>query len=278
MPTYNQLRQAFGLRAEDARSRRSPARPTEAFPTDPELTPGSEINDPDSLDFVRLFDIDGQRHPAGQRGGRGRGHTGDPPHHRWPPGCKAIYGSVDKVDAFTGMVSEPHVPGTEFGELQLAMWKRAVPGAARRRPVLLRQRPGPRPHPAARSASTSAEAWATSSPSTPTSRATSWNRTCSGLPSTDPSSGGRRLRVPATHTPVVGTEAASTRRDRGAGEPCLRAAPGALRIVWGRHLLPGVPAGVRERSGPPRLRTRHPAAPVEFVERQSCRPRDAMVG
>ena len=28
------------------------------------------------------------------------------------------------VDAFTGMVSEPHVAGTEFGELQLAMWTR----------------------------------------------------------------------------------------------------------------------------------------------------------
>ena len=26
------------------------------------------------------------------------------------------------VDAFVGMVSERHVPGTEFGELQLAMW------------------------------------------------------------------------------------------------------------------------------------------------------------
>ena len=35
---------------------------------------------------------------------------------------KAIFGDVDNVDAFTGMVSEPHVEGTEFGELQLAMW------------------------------------------------------------------------------------------------------------------------------------------------------------
>ena len=35
---------------------------------------------------------------------------------------KAIYGSVDKVDAFVGMVSERHVPGTEFGPLQLAIW------------------------------------------------------------------------------------------------------------------------------------------------------------
>jgi hypothetical protein len=39
---------------------------------------------------------------------------------------RAIYGpgNVNKVDAFVGMLSEPHVPGTEFGELQLAMWQR----------------------------------------------------------------------------------------------------------------------------------------------------------
>ena len=36
---------------------------------------------------------------------------------------RAIYGSVDKLDAFVGMVAEPHVPGTEFGELQRAIWK-----------------------------------------------------------------------------------------------------------------------------------------------------------
>jgi peroxidase len=29
---------------------------------------------------------------------------------------------VDEVDAFVGMLSEPHVPGTQFGELQLAIW------------------------------------------------------------------------------------------------------------------------------------------------------------
>src|SRR5207249_1091567 len=35
---------------------------------------------------------------------------------------RAIYGSVDNVDAFVGMVAEQHVPGTEFGPLQLALW------------------------------------------------------------------------------------------------------------------------------------------------------------
>jgi Animal haem peroxidase len=37
---------------------------------------------------------------------------------------KAIYGSVDKLDAFVGMVSEPHVAGSELGPLQLAIWRR----------------------------------------------------------------------------------------------------------------------------------------------------------
>ena len=37
---------------------------------------------------------------------------------------RAIYGNVDNVDAFVGMVSEKHVPGTEFGPLQLAIWKK----------------------------------------------------------------------------------------------------------------------------------------------------------
>jgi hypothetical protein len=33
-------------------------------------------------------------------------------------------GNVNKVDAFVGMLSERHVPGTEFGELQLAIWRK----------------------------------------------------------------------------------------------------------------------------------------------------------
>jgi hypothetical protein len=37
---------------------------------------------------------------------------------------RAIYGSVDNVDAFTGMVAEPHPAGSEFGELQRAIWAR----------------------------------------------------------------------------------------------------------------------------------------------------------
>ena len=37
---------------------------------------------------------------------------------------KAIYGTVGNLDAFVGMMSEPHVPGSEFGQVQLALWRR----------------------------------------------------------------------------------------------------------------------------------------------------------
>ncbi len=37
---------------------------------------------------------------------------------------KAIYGTVDRVDAFVGLVAERHVPGSDLGVLQQAIWKR----------------------------------------------------------------------------------------------------------------------------------------------------------
>jgi hypothetical protein len=37
---------------------------------------------------------------------------------------KGVYGNVDKVDAFVGANSEPHVAGSEMGELNLAMWRK----------------------------------------------------------------------------------------------------------------------------------------------------------
>ena len=37
---------------------------------------------------------------------------------------RAIYGNVDRVDAFVGVSAEPHVPGSELGETELAMWTR----------------------------------------------------------------------------------------------------------------------------------------------------------
>ena len=36
---------------------------------------------------------------------------------------EAIYQDIDNLDAFSGMIAEEHLPGTEFGELQHAIWK-----------------------------------------------------------------------------------------------------------------------------------------------------------
>ena len=76
--------------------------PTESFPADPELTPGAEIDDPDSLDYVSP--------------GKRRTTTA--------ARLKAIYGDVSGLDAIVGMMAEPRLPGSEFGELQHAIWKK----------------------------------------------------------------------------------------------------------------------------------------------------------
>ncbi|MFI6598437.1 peroxidase family protein [Nonomuraea sp. NPDC050536] len=122
MPGYNQLRAALGLATRSSFAAVT-GEGTETFPPDPLLTPGDEINDPNSLDFVRLFDINGREiaptdPTANEVATRGVRRT--PLAAR----LKAIYGTVDKLDAFTGMLSEPHRFGTEFGELQLALWKK----------------------------------------------------------------------------------------------------------------------------------------------------------
>ena len=117
MPSYNQLRAAYGL-APKTSFQQITGEASESFPADPLLTPGNEINDPNSLDFIRLTDIDGGPVAVGASDGATRGVRRTPLAAR----LKAIYGSVGNVDAFVGMISEPHVPGTEFGELQKAIW------------------------------------------------------------------------------------------------------------------------------------------------------------
>ncbi len=115
MPTYNQLRQALGLPAKPSFTAIT-GESTESFP------PGLSGNTPASLDFVKLTDINGHNVPlpdtanATATKGVRRSTTA--------ARLKAVYGSVDNVDAFVGMVAEKHVPGSELGELQLALWTR----------------------------------------------------------------------------------------------------------------------------------------------------------
>jgi hypothetical protein len=122
MPSYNDLRRAYGLTPMESFTQIT-GEASDAFPIDSKLTRGDEINDPDILDFLALFDINGNSIALGSDEAetsavRGVRRT------TLAARLKAIYGSVDKLDAFVGMMSERHVRGTEFGELQLAIWTR----------------------------------------------------------------------------------------------------------------------------------------------------------
>ena len=117
MPSYNAMRNAYGLSSKTSFTAIT-GESTEAFPADPLLTRGDEINDPNCLDVVKLFDINGKPTTVDNDNAV-----------RVVKRCslaarlKAIYGSVSNLDAFTGMVAEKHVSGSELGELQLAIWK-----------------------------------------------------------------------------------------------------------------------------------------------------------
>jgi hypothetical protein len=124
MPTYNQLRQAYGLApATSFHQIVGSSAASENFPSDPVLTPGNEINQLASLDFTALFDINGNQVPLTSPNAQNVAVNSQ---RRTPLAArlKAVYGSVNNVDAFVGMMSEPHVAGTEFGALQLAIWKK----------------------------------------------------------------------------------------------------------------------------------------------------------
>jgi hypothetical protein len=116
MPSYNQLRAAYGLPAKTSFTAIT-GESTDQFPT------GTGINSPNSLDFTALFDINGNRVTPGTDAAESS-VTRAVRRTTLAARLRAIYGSVSNVDAFVGMVSEPHVSGAEFGELQLAIWKK----------------------------------------------------------------------------------------------------------------------------------------------------------
>ena len=121
LPTYSDLRRAYGLAPKRSFTAIT-GEDTERFPRDREIRP-HPIDDPDILDFVELRDAEGKVIPLGSPEAQEEAVVGV---RRTTVAArlKAIYGSVDKLDAFVGMVAERHVAGTEFGELQLAIWKK----------------------------------------------------------------------------------------------------------------------------------------------------------
>jgi hypothetical protein len=114
------MRVAFGLRPQDSFSDVA-GESTEAFPFDPHLDSDPTIDDPDILDFVTLTGADGATLEPGSDEAE-EGVVAATRRTTVPSRLKAIYGSVDRLDAFTGMLAEPHVEGSELGPLQLAMW------------------------------------------------------------------------------------------------------------------------------------------------------------
>jgi hypothetical protein len=123
MPSYNNLRRAYGL-APVRSFTQITGEATDQFPSsDPKIDPRDPIDDPDILDFVQLRDIQGNVIPPGGDGAQEDAVTGVR-ETTLAARLRAIYGDVNKVDAFVGMVSEKHFAGTEFGPLQLAIWKK----------------------------------------------------------------------------------------------------------------------------------------------------------
>jgi hypothetical protein len=117
MPSYNQMRNAFGLSSKTSFTSVT-GESTESFPSDPLLTPGYEINDPNSLDVIALFDADGNPTTVeADNAVRMVRRT------TLAARLKAIFGSVSNMDAFTGMLAERHLSNSELGELQRAIWR-----------------------------------------------------------------------------------------------------------------------------------------------------------
>ena len=113
MPSYNDLRVAYGLPPVTSFA--------ELTGDDTDDLGGLSIDDPAILEVVHLEDGEGNELEIGSEAAETETVLAE---RRTTAAARlaAIFSDVDEVDAFTGMVSEPHVPGTEFGELQLAMW------------------------------------------------------------------------------------------------------------------------------------------------------------
>ena len=114
IPSYNDLRRAYGLTPKTSFIDVT-GEATQRFP------PRLNGNDPAILDFVELRDADGTLLVPGSAEAEDEAVTGIRS-STLAARLKAAYGSVDRLDAFVGMVSEQHLKGTEFGELQLAIW------------------------------------------------------------------------------------------------------------------------------------------------------------
>jgi hypothetical protein len=122
MPTYNELRRAYGLAPQGSFAEITGERTTR-FPRDPAINSRDPLDDPSILDFVELRDADGKLVEPGTDAAKEEVVT-VVRRTTLAARLRAIYRDPSRLDAFVGMLAEPHLPGTEFGELQLTIWKR----------------------------------------------------------------------------------------------------------------------------------------------------------
>lgn len=115
--TYNQLRQAYGL-APVTSFTQITGESTDAFPA------GLTVDSPESLEFTQLFDIDGNPIDLNDEDAVAGTATQAVRRTTLAARLRAVYGNVNNIDGFVGLIAEKHVPGAEFGELQLAVWTR----------------------------------------------------------------------------------------------------------------------------------------------------------
>jgi hypothetical protein len=120
MPSYNDLRRAYGLAPKTSFTSIT-GESTDSFPRDPLINPRDPIDDPNILDVLALFDRSGNSIPLGSEAA-GDDAVREVRRTTLAARLKATFGSVDRLDAFTGMLSEKHLPGSELGELQNAIW------------------------------------------------------------------------------------------------------------------------------------------------------------
>ncbi|HEU5470595.1 MAG TPA: peroxidase family protein [Actinophytocola sp.] len=117
MPTYNQMRQAYGLPARTSFTQIT-GESSSAFP------PGTGIDNPASLEFRELSDVFGAAIDPEDEDRLEATPINSVRRAPLAARLQAIYGNVNNVDAFVGALAERHASNGDLGELQRAIWAR----------------------------------------------------------------------------------------------------------------------------------------------------------
>jgi len=117
MPTYNQMRQAYGLAPVTSFTQLT-GESSSTFPA------GTGIDNPASLQFTQLRDAFNVTVNPADTDRAATTVTGVTRRAPLAARLQALYGNVNNVDAFVGALAERHAAGSDLGALQRAMWTR----------------------------------------------------------------------------------------------------------------------------------------------------------